>query len=316
MIMEIPVYLFTGFLEAGKTSFIQETLADPQFFKKRGDRTLVILCEEGEESLDPGGFASPEVFVETLDNQRQLNPDKLESLRRKHGATRVLIEYNGMWLLNDLFQALPEEWFIYQEMTFADSSTIAVYNANMRNLVVDKLSTCDLVAFNRCEEDTDIMDLHKLVRGISRRTDIVYERVDGSTKFDDIEDPLPFDVNAPVIEIEDRDYALFYRDLSESMPDYDGKTVCFTGMVSIGGDLPAGGFIIGRQIMTCCVEDIAFSGLFCETGADKVARGEWVRLKAQIAIKRTRVYGREGPVLKLLEVSPAETPADPVATFY
>lgn len=314
--MEIPVYLFTGFLEAGKTSFIQGTLSDPQFFKKRKERTLVILCEEGEETLDPGGFASPDIFVETLDNQRQLNPDKFESLRRKHGATRVLIEYNGMWLLNDLFQALPEEWFVYQEMMFADSSTIAIYNANMRNLVVDKLSTCDLVAFNRCDEDTDIMALHKLVRAVSRRTEIVYERVDGSSKFDDIEDPLPFDVNAPVINVEDRDFALFYRDLSESMPDYDGKTVCFTGMVSIGNELPKDGFIIGRQIMTCCVEDIAFSGLFCENGAGKVTRGEWVRLKAKISVKRTPVYGREGPVLSLIDVTPASAPADPVATFY
>ena len=314
--MEIPVYLFTGFLEAGKTSFIQGTLSDPQFFKKRKERTLVILCEEGEETLDPGGFASPDIFVETLDNQRQLNPDKFESLRRKHGATRVLIEYNGMWLLNDLFQALPEEWFVYQEMMFADSSTVAIYNANMRNLVVDKLSTCDLVAFNRCDEDTDIMALHKLVRAVSRRTEIVYERVDGSSKFDDIEDPLPFDVNAPVINVEDRDFALFYRDLSESMPDYDGKTVCFTGMVSIGSELPKDGFIIGRQIMTCCVEDIAFSGLFCENGAGKVTRGEWVRLKAKISVKRTPVYGREGPVLSLIDVTPASAPADPVATFY
>ena len=29
--MELPVYLFTGFLEAGKTRFIQETLEDRRF---------------------------------------------------------------------------------------------------------------------------------------------------------------------------------------------------------------------------------------------------------------------------------------------
>ena len=31
MANEIPVYLFVGFLESGKTKFIQETFEDPNF---------------------------------------------------------------------------------------------------------------------------------------------------------------------------------------------------------------------------------------------------------------------------------------------
>ncbi len=315
--MEVPVYLFTGFLEAGKTRFLQEALSDRNFFDKGGERTLVLLCEEGEEELDPSGFASPDVFVEVLENERWLNPDKLEALRRKHNANRVMIEYNGMWLGNQLFEALPEDWYIFQEMMQADASTIEVYNANMRNLVVDKLSTCDLVVFNRCEDDTDTMALHKLVRAVSRRANIIYEKTDGSATYDTIEDPLPFDVNAPVITVEDRDYALFYRDLGENMETYQGKTVHFMGQVSLGPQLPKGGFIIGRPIMTCCVQDTTFSGLFSENDANLVANGDWVRLSAKIDLKKCRVYGgRKGPVLKTIALEPAEAPEDPVATFY
>lgn len=51
MAIEIPVYLFTGFLEAGKTRFIQETLEDARF--NAGERTLLLLCEEGEEEYAP-----------------------------------------------------------------------------------------------------------------------------------------------------------------------------------------------------------------------------------------------------------------------
>lgn len=220
--METPVYLFTGFLESGKTKFIQETLADPKFFQV-GDRTLVLLFEEGEEELDPAGFASPDVFIEFLTEKSQLNPDKLAALQRKHTATRVMIEYNGMWLLPELFNAVPEGWLIYQEIMFADASTFDVFNANMRNLTVDKLSTCELIVFNRCDSDTDKQELHKIVRAISRRCDIIYENTDGSFEYDEIEDPLPFDINAPVIEIGDGDFALWYRDLSENMHAYDGK---------------------------------------------------------------------------------------------
>ncbi|MBO4868930.1 MAG: GTPase [Clostridia bacterium] len=314
--MEYPVYLFAGFLEAGKTKFLQETLADKNFFDRGNERTLVILCEEGEEELDPEGFISKNVFVEVIDEQRRLNPDKLSALAGKYRPERVLMEYNGMWLITDLINALPQDWYICQQMTFFDASTVDVYNANMRNLVVDKINNADLVVFNRCEPDEDIQKLHKLVRGVTRRADIFYERTNGQAAYDDIEDPLPFDVNAPVIKVEERDYALLYRDLAENMPQYDGKTVNFSGMVSKYDRLPKGGFIIGRPIMTCCAADIAFSGLFCETGAELVQNEQWVNITAKIRVKPCRVYGRKGPVLTLIDVKPAAAPEDPVATFY
>ena len=314
--MEIPVYLFTGFLEAGKTKFLQETLCDPSFMEKGPDRTLVLMCEEGEEELDPRDFASKNVFVETIDAPSRVNPDKLEALRRKTDASRVMIEYNGMWLLSDLFRALPEGWFVCQQMFFADSNTIGVFNANMRNLVVDKLQNCDLVVFNRCSEnETDYEALHKLVRGVSRRTDIVYETLDGNATYDDIEDPLPFDVSAPIIEIGDRDYALFYRDLSDNMDTYHKKTVRYLAQVN-RPSRHKDGFVLGRPIMTCCAEDITFSGLFCENGADQVENGEWIRITAELTVKRSKLYGRKGPVLRALRIDKAEAPADPVATFY
>ncbi|MBQ3865765.1 MAG: hypothetical protein II776_02600 [Clostridia bacterium] len=314
--MDVPVYLFTGFLEAGKTRFLQETLSDPKFFEDKKDRTLVILCEEGEEELDPTGFGSPAVFVETVDEPRRLNPDKLEALRRKAGATRVLVEYNGMWLVQDLYQALPEGWFIAQEFFFADASTILLFNANMRNLVVDKLTNPDLVVFNRCGDDTDRMALHKLVRGVSRRPNIVYESLSGAAEYDTIEDPLPFDVNAPVVEIGDRDWALFYRDLTDNLAAYDGKTVRFLGQVNGAGRNFKGGFVIGRPIMTCCAADIQFAGLACEDGGDKVANGSWIRLTARLHVKRSHFYGRKGPVLEWIDAAAAPAPDDPVATFY
>lgn len=314
--MDIPVYLFTGFLEAGKTRFLQETLCDKSFFDNKRDRTLVLQFEEGEEELDPSPFASKEIYIEKIDDKKKLNPDKLEALRAKYKATRVLVEYNGMWLISELVQALPDGWFICQEMNFNDASMIDVYNANMRNLVVDKFNNADLVVFNRCAPDEDIQKLHKLVRGVTRRAEIFYEKTNGQAAYDDIEDPLPFDVNAPVIKVEDRDFALLYRDLAENMPDYNGKTVRFSGMANKVPRTTGDGFIIGRPVMTCCVEDIQFSGLYCENGAEKVESEKWYDLTAKITVKPCRVYGRKGPVLSLVDIKPAEAPADPVATFY
>ena len=314
--MELPVYLFAGFLEAGKTRFLQETLCDKSFFDRGSERTLVILCEEGEEELDPDKFISKNVFIEIIDEQKRFNPDKLSALANKYKPERVLIECNGMWLITDMMNSMPQDWYVCQQMTFIDAETVDVYNANMRNLVVDKMVNADLIAFNRCAPDEDIQKLHKLVRGVTRRADIFYEKTNGQAAYDDIEDPLPFDVNAPLIKVEDRDYALMYRDMGENMPQYDGKTVNFSGMISKYDRLPKGGFIIGRPIMTCCAADIAFSGLFCENGAELVENEQWVNLTAEIRVKPCRVYGRKGPVLRLIEVKPAVAPEDTVATYY
>lgn len=315
---EIPVYLFLGFLEGGKTTFIQGTLEDERF--NAGERTLLLLCEEGEVPLDPAKFPSDKVFVETIDRPERVNPDKLEALRRKHRAERVIVEYNGMWQVSDLLSAFPEGWMLAQCLCFFDGATIDVYNANMRSLVVDKLNWCDLVVFNRLPLGKDTMPLHKLVRGITRRSDIAYEFVDGSTMYDDIEDPLPFDKEGKVIDIEDRDYALWYRDLSENMKDYDGKTVQFLGVVAVDGKMPAGLFFCGRHVMTCCEDDIAYNGLLMVADDPSLASGlksyDWVRVTGEIRLEKTRYYKARGPVVHLTRIAPAEKPDQPVATFY
>ena len=59
---DVPVYLFTGFLEGGKTKFIQETMEDPRFNK--GERTLLLLCEEGEEEYDISTYPAKNVYQE------------------------------------------------------------------------------------------------------------------------------------------------------------------------------------------------------------------------------------------------------------
>ena len=205
---DMPVYLFTGFLEAGKTRFIQETLEDQRFCN--GEKTLLLLCEEGEEEYEPDEFASKTVSIRVLEDPSELTPEHLATLARETDAERIVIEYNGMWLLDTLYTALPEGWMVYQEFFFADARTILQYNSNMRQLVYDKLKSCELVVFNRFAPEMDKMEYHKLVRAASPRADIAFEYPDGKVEYDDIVDPLPFDVEADEITIEDKDFALWY----------------------------------------------------------------------------------------------------------
>ena len=313
--MEMPVYLFTGFLDSGKTKFIQETLEDPRFYD--GERTLVIMCEDGEEEYDPTSYPSENVFFHEIEDAEELNAKNLLALQKKYRMQRVLIEYNGMWQLNDLYGALPDSWMIYQEMMFADASTIMAYNANMRNLVVDKLNSAEMVVFNRMTKGEDLMPYHKLVRGVSRRASIAYEYVGGDVEYDEIEDPLPFDINAPIIDIADTDYALWYRDLMEESDKYEGKTVRFKGIIANDGKMPKDAFAIGRHIMTCCADDIAFGGLIAiyEHANDFESR-DWAVITAKIKNEFSPVYKSKGPVLYATAVEVSIPPEQEVATFY
>ena len=312
---EIPVFLFTGFLDSGKTRFIQETLEDRRFCN--GERTLLIVCEEGEEEYAPDQFADKAVFIRDVYDEKDLNKEKLAAWLKETNAERVVIEYNGMWMLDSLYGNMPENWRVYQEFFFADSATFLSYNANMRQLVYDKLKSCELAVFNRFRPEMDKMAFHKIVRGASRRADIAYESPEGNVVYDDIEDPLPFDVNASNIVINDTDYALFYRDLSENARTYDGKTVTFKARVLVRDKLPKGSVVVGRHVMTCCVEDIQFAALVCQWDRSvPVQDDSWIILTAKIEIKFSRAYVRKGPVLTYISSMPSTPPDDPVATFY
>ena len=313
--VETPVYLFLGFLESGKTKFIQETLEDPRF--STGEKTLLLVMEEGEEEYETIKFANAESTELVIVEKDQLTEEYLAQLQLKYGAERIVVEYNGMWLLEDFFAAMPEGWMINQMMTFFDARSFLNYNANMRQFTFDKIQNTQLVVFNRYDDSMDKMQLHKIVRGISRRCDIVYERVDGKADFDDIEDPLPFDVNAPIIKIEDRDYAFFYRDLTENLENYIGKTVKFKGLVANDARLAPEDIVLGRHVMTCCADDIEYCGLACVLPeAMDLQTRDWIVVTARVEFKKHRIYKGKGPVLVAERVIICEQPEEALAMFY
>ena len=313
---ETPVYLFLGFLESGKTKFIQETFEDPRF--SSGEKTLLLVCEEGIEEYETIKFAGAEdVELVLIDEAEQLTEQYLTQLQLKHGVQRVVVEYNGMWPLENFFNAMPEGWLINQIMTFFDANTFLNYNANMRQLVFDKIENAQLVVFNRFDDTMDKMAFHKIVRGITRRTDIVYEHVDGKADFDDIEDPLPFDVNAPIIEIADKDYAFFYRELTENLEAYVGKIVKFKGIVATDKRLEPQDIVVGRHVMTCCVDDIQYCGLACTLPyVMELETRDWISITAKVEFKKHRVYKGKGPVLTAEKVVVCNAPEQALATFY
>ena len=308
---QIPVYLFTGFLEGGKTHIIQESMEDSRF--NSGEKTLLIQCEEGVEEFDFSRFYGQNVYLEHLESEAEVTTANLNALAKKHKIDRIIIEYNGMWMLNTLYRNMPDNWAIYQEMMFADANTFLSYNANMRQLMVDKLLNCEMLVLNRTPAKIDKEEIHKIVRGVSRRAAITYDYPDGHVEYDEIEDPLPYDPEAPVVVIKDEDYAVFYRDLSAEMNRYKGKTIKFKGIVARDGAT----VLAGRHVMTCCADDIEYHPLVCVfEKTPNLKTRDWVTLTGKIKVEKHKLYRGEGPVLYVTATEFAVPPAQEVATFY
>mgnify|MGYP000924709729 CR=1 FL=1 len=287
-------------------------------------------CAFAQISLDLGAdtiethakkFAFPGVTVKVIEDKAEMNPQNLAKLEKESGAGRVVIEYNGMWLLQELADALPENWLVYQCIATADGTTALTYarDNSMRSLLLDKIARSELIVFNRAEavnNDEARQELHKLVRQASRKCDIAYEFADGSVAYDDIPDPLPFDVNAPVIDIHDDDFGIWYMDCQDEPQKYTGKTVKFLAQVCQTNRAGKNSFVPGRFAMTCCVQDIQFVGFPCSyDGYKALEQRSWVRVTAKVSYKFHNIYRGKGPVLTAISVEPAEKPLNEVVTF-
>ena len=316
----IPVYLFLGFLESGKTKLIQETLEDPEF--DDGNITLLLVCEEGEQEYEQIKFAKPDnVVIKYVGDKSEFNVANISRWAATSKCGRVLIEYNGMWMVNELYEALPSNMALFQTLLTVDSNTIFIYSKDngMRGLLLDKLAQAEMVVFNRAnvvDSEDKKMELHKLVRQASRKSEIVYEFNDGTVEYDEIPDPLPFDINADIIEIKDNDYGVWMLDCQNNISNYEGKTISFLAQVCQTKKVGPGYFVPGRFVMTCCAADIQFIGFPCKyDGYEKLQDKEWVRVTAVLNMSTNPVYKRKGPVLTAKSVVSGLKPQNEVVTF-
>ena len=228
MANEIPVYLFVGFLESGKTKFIQETFEDPNF--DSGDKTLLLICEEGEEEYNEKKFAFPGVTVKVLEDKSELNPQNLAKLGKEADAGRVVIEYNGMWQMEKLYRdVLPANWVLYQIMTFVQAPTFELFVKNMGQLMMEKITNADMIVFNRCDDKLKESLRARNLRMVNRRADIYLEDNDGNSEDYLTGNECPFDMTPDLIDIPDDDYGVWYVDAMDHPDKYPTLTIRVSG---------------------------------------------------------------------------------------
>lgn len=306
-----PVYIINGFLESGKTEFINFTLDQPYF--QISGKTLLLLCEEGEVEYDPYVLKRSKTVVETIEEEADFTVEKMVELEKKHRPERIIIEYNGMWKFRNL--RLPWHWQVEQQITTIDASTFPVYFSNMKSMVADMLRKSEMIIFNRCDGIEDLNMYKRNVKALNPTADIVFEDKDG--EIDEImEDDLPYDLSSDPVVLDDKGYGIWYLDSLDHLDRYVGKTIQFTAMVMKPDGFPKDYFVPGRMAMTCCAEDMTFLGFACVY--DKIglfAERDWVKVTAVVEKEYFADYGGEGPVLHATSVTKAKQPKEPVISF-
>ena len=307
-----PVFIINGFLESGKTEFINYTLAQP-YFRTKG-RTLLVVCEEGEVEYDPVLLKKTKTDLAIIEELEDFTTEKLMELDKAYNPERVIIEWNGMWDFRSL--KLPFHYRVEQQITTIDASTFSMYYTNMRSLLNEMVKKSEMIIFNRCDDLIDELPSFKRnIKAVNQGADIIFEGRDGeiSTIF---EDDLPFDLNAPIIELDNEGFGIWYIDSLDNVERYVGKTIRFTAMAVTPPEFPKGYFIPGRMAMTCCADDLAFLGFACEyKDADKLRDRQWVKVTAKVAKEYFSDYEGEGPVLKAISVELTTKPKDEVISF-
>ena len=287
---KIPVFVVHGFLESGKTRFVQETLADDYF--SGGERNLVIACEEGVEEYEDELLQKTNTTLVVLEDKSEFNEMFLAECQKKYKPTQIIVEYNCMWGLDYLREMyMPKGWFVAQVIT------------------------TDLIIFNRSTDETPAATYKRNMRAVNPKAQVVFEKEDGSQL--EFEEEMPFDINADVIEISDVDYGIWYIDAMDHPEKYDGKTMRFKAMAYTGGRLPKGYFVPGRMAMTCCADDTAFIGFLCKSAyVDRIKSKQWLTVTAKAHIEKRAEYSvQEGLVLQSTNIKSAEKPEEELVYF-
>ena len=307
----IPVYLINGFLESGKTEFIKYTISQP-YFQSKGT-TLLILCEEGELEYEETLLKKTRTIMEVIEDEEDFISEHLMELEKKYKPERIIIEFNGMWNMKEL--KLPIHWSIDQQITMIDATTFPMYYTNMKSMVAEMVRKSEMIIFNRCDGIKELSNYKRNVKAVNPQAEIIFEDSQGEIN-EMMEEELPYDLNQPVIELNDEGFAVWYLDSLDHIDRYVGKTVQFVGQILKPKSFPSDYFVPGRLAMTCCADDMAFLGFACEYDkASELKEKSWVKVTASITNEYWSDYNGEGPVLHAVKVEATKAPKEEVINF-
>ena len=308
--MNKPVYIFSGFLDSGKTRAIKETLNNPRF--NEGELSLIVCFEQGDEVYDDNFLKASNTKVVYLDSLKDLTYDKQKELDKQYNPDRIFLELNGMENDNDLYDyGFIKNWEIAQTLTTIDACKFNLYLTNMRQFLYNHVVNAEMVILNR-SDDVDKRYLRNNIKSINQYVEIIYEDKDGKVT-NRIDDEL-FDLSKELI-VSDYDYGLWFMDAIDNPEKYDQKDITIKVKYVAQIDEYDNVLVMGRKAMVCCANDITDIALPCiGIHLNEIDQDKYYYLTGVgRCIENTE--GMKVCTLEVKKFKEAEAPQDELVTF-
>ena len=245
-----PVYIFTGFLDSGKTTSIKNTLKDPRFTEN--EKTLILCFEQGDVEYDDKFLKATNSVVEYLDF-KDLTTDLMKKLDEKHKADRVFVELNGMDNGAEFFRkGMIKGLDVAQVLTTIDGSKFKVNMNNLKQFFYNHIAISELAIINR-SDDQDLRYFRNNLKGINQSIQILYEDSNGNVT-NKINDNY-FDTSKPLI-ISDTDFGIWYMDALDNPAKYENVDITVNGYYVRNDEGNKDIMAFGRKAMVCCSNDL------------------------------------------------------------
>lgn len=256
------------------------------------------------------------VIVITVDDFEKLTTDYLSALERTYRPNQIMVELNGMWLVEQFsFKSLPRNWSLQQSVCIVDATTFAIYAKNMPQLIMEKIKIADMIIINRCTSELAAGLRKRNLSFVNRHAEIILEYADGRTESYYDGTISAFDLTKDIIDISDDDYGIWYAEVMSKTDMYVGKRVHYRGSVYKYTKSDKN-LTVGRFCMTCCENDISYLGITCELDrADDYDDKDWVEITGIVQTAYLDLYEETGPVIFVESIQPTEKPQKDVVSF-
>lgn len=304
-----PVYIFTGFLDSGKTTSIKNTLSDPRFTEN--EKTLICVFEQGDVEYDENFLKKTNSVVEYLDF-KSLTPDLMRSLDEKYKPDRVFVELNGLDNGIEFFKkGMIKGLDVAQILTLIDGSKFKVNMNNLKQFFYNHIAISELAIINR-SDNQDLRFFRNNLKGINQRIEIVYEDTNGNVtnKIDD----NYFDVSKPLV-ISDGDFGIWYMDALDNPNKYENADITINSYFVRLDEEDKNIMACGRKAMVCCsndLQDILFPVYYQKS--NELIKGEYYSFHGNIHIVDTQ-DGQRLCVLYLNDYKKIDEPSDNLVYF-
>ncbi len=306
--IEVPLFIMNGLIESGKTTLIKEIIENNVSYQE--GNTLLIVCEEGEVEYEKEWVEQYQVHVAYVDRIEDLTPDYLISLDELHTPAQIVIELNGFWNLDDL--EFPEYMPVYQMISLIDATKFGVMFNNMRQIFKNLVQYSALVIFNRSDGVKELAAYRRQIRALNKDCQIAFEGKNGQLT-SMLEEDLPYDIHKDTILLEEEDYPTWYIDVFDHYEKYFGKTIKFKTFVR---DILDETIVVGRNVMTCCENDIQFLGYeVIDLTNTMVAIGDCIYLECEVCHQYSSFAKEEVVMLKAKKISKLKKEEEKVLGF-